>query len=187
MALTLISEHDITGSVSSLAISSGITDAYNAYEFHLYNVHSSAGDHPSYGYLSFICNETSITSCAYASQHGENDTDAYVFERFENSQYSGEGIQQLITMSSNAHDEEGVKGILTFYDPAAAFPTHFDSRMTQTSTSTGGSVDYAQDFYVNGYVDSTTAVTSVTFRFNNNTGTLAGTLDDGEIKLFGVS
>ena len=187
MALTLVSEHDITGSVSSLAISSGITDAYDVYELHLYNVHASAGDHPNYGYLSFICNETSITSSAYGSQHNEDDDAAYVFERFENSQYSGEGIQQLITMASNADDEEGVNGILTFYDPAAAFPTHFDSRMTQISGGTGGADDYAQDFYVSGYVDSTTAVTSVTFRFNNHTGDVAGTLDDGEIKLFGVS
>jgi len=187
MALTLVSTHNITSPVSSLAISSGITSSYNAYEFHLYNVHSSAGDHPNYGYLSFICNETSITSCAYGSQHNEDDDDAYVFERFQNSQYSGEGIQQLLTMSSNAHDEEGVNGILTFYDPAAAFPTHFDSRMTQTSTSTGGVDDYAQDFYVNGYVDSTTAVTSVTFRFNDHEGNAAGNMDSGTIKLFGLS
>tara|TARA_Y100000310_G_scaffold322344_1_gene381272 strand:+ start:60 stop:623 length:564 start_codon:yes stop_codon:yes gene_type:complete len=187
MALTLISEHDITSSVSSLAISSGITDAYDVYELHLYNVHASAGDHPNYGYLSFICNQTSITSSAYGAQHSENDSAAYVFERFQNSQYSSENIQQLITMSSNAHNEEGVNGILTFYDPASSLPTHFDSRMTQTSTSTGGIYNYAQDFYVNGYVDSTTAVTSVTFRFNNHTGSVAGTLDDGEIKLFGVS
>ena len=185
MALTLVSTHDITSPVSSYAISSCITSAYRAYEFHLYNVHSSAGDHPNYGYLSFICNETSITSSAYGSQHNEDDDDAYVFERFQNAQYSGEGIQQLITMASNAHTEEGVNGILTFYDPAAAFPTHFDSRMTQISSN--GSDDYAQDFHVSGYVDSTTAVTSVTFRFNNHEGTAAGNIDDGLIKLFGVA
>ena len=186
MALTLITTSTTTSPTSTVAFT-GIDSSYRAYEFHLYNVHSSHGDHPSYGYFSFICNETSITSTAHGSQHDESDSAAYVFNRFPNAQYSGQGIQQLLTMSSNAHDEEGVNGILTFFDPAAAFPTQFISRMTQTSTSTGGIYNYAQDFRVFGYVDSTNAVTSVTFRFNNHTGSLAGNIDTGVIKMFGVS
>jgi len=186
MALTLISTHTASTS-SSLAITSNIDSTYRVYEFHLYNLHASAGDHPNYGYLSFICNQTSITSSAHGSQHSENDASASVFDRWQNAQYSGQGIQQLITMSSNAHTEDGVNGIITFYDPAAAFPTHFISRMTQNSTSTGGTLNYAQDFRVWGYVDTTSAVTSVTFRFNNHTGSAAGNIDTGVIKMFGVS
>ena len=38
MALTLISEHNITSAVSTLDITSGLDDTYDVYEFHCYNL-----------------------------------------------------------------------------------------------------------------------------------------------------
>jgi hypothetical protein len=38
MPLTLISTHNVTSAVSSLAITSGLDDTYDSYEFHCYNL-----------------------------------------------------------------------------------------------------------------------------------------------------
>tara|TARA_Y100000310_G_scaffold207318_1_gene207815 strand:+ start:838 stop:1389 length:552 start_codon:yes stop_codon:yes gene_type:complete len=182
MALRLVTSETISSPVSTLAFT-GIGSAYRGYEFHFYNVHPSAGDDPN-GYFSFLCNETAITSSAFGAQHNEDDDEAIIFERPENDQHSAAGIHQLITMSTGADDEDGVCGTLKLYDPAAAFPTQFIARTV--SRTSDGTDDYAQDFRVSGYIDSTNPVTSVTFRFNTNAVVASGNIDSGIIKLFGV-
>ena len=91
----------------------------------------------------------------------------------------------MITHSTGADAEDGVCGSLKLYDPAAAFPTQFIAHTV--SRTSDGTDDYAQDFRVSGYIDSTTAVTSVTFRFNTNAVVASGNINTGTIKLFGVN
>jgi hypothetical protein len=179
MALTLVTSTTISSPVSTLAFT-GIDSTYRGYEFHFYNVHPSEGVHPD-GYLSFICNETSITSSAFGNQHNEADDDAYDYDRPQNDQHSAAGIHQLIGMGVGDNAPDGLCGSLKLYDPAAAFPTQFIARTVARTNA------YAQDFRTSGYIDSTTAVTSVTFRFNTHEVVARGNIDSGIIKLFGVS
>jgi len=182
MALTLITDTD--ASADSTIAFTGIDSTYRGYEFRFYNVHPSVGDHPN-GYLSFICNETAITSSAFGAQHNEDDDEAIIFDGTAFDQHSAAGTHQLITHSTGADAEDGVCGSLKLYDPAAAFPTQFIAHTV--SRTSDGTDDYAQDFRVSGYIDSTTAVTSVTFRFNTNAVVASGNINTGTIKLFGVN
>ena len=75
-----------------------------------------------------------------------------------------------------AEDDETVSGTLTLYAPADdTYVKHFQSRMIEVHES-----DILMDSFCAGYVNTTTALTRISFKFDS------GNIDSGKITMYGV-
>ena len=181
MALTLISTHTASAD-SSIDITSGITSTYDSYEFHYVNMHPAASGEwffqvNSSGGSGF--NET-ITSTHFRAYIIETDaSNNGLGYRTEADQAQGTGYQQLSqsTAGGSGFDDASVCGVLTLYAPSSTtYVKHFTSR----AQSMGGS-PVSVDAFAAGYINTTSAIDEISFKFDS------GNIDDGTIKMFGVS
>ena len=189
MALTLISTPlDITTSdtaVSSVAITSGIDDTYDSYEFHFVNMVPSTnasilafqvdtGTNTSYN--------QQITSSTFEAEHDEGDSGAALQYRTNRDQANGTEYQQLGEyIYSNTADESG-SGVLTLYAPSS--PTYV-KHWASVFNAYGNAV--TQVSYHGGYINTATAITRIRFAMVNNAMAAQGNIEAGTIKMFGVS
>jgi hypothetical protein len=91
-------------------------------------------------------------------------------------QAQGTSFQKLSNNVGNGNDE-CVSGTLHLFDPSSTtFVKHFIARLAEYHNE-----DYAFDDYTAGYINTTTAITRVQFKFDS------GNIDSGVIKLYGVS
>ena len=180
MALTLISTHTASAS-ATIDITSGITSTYDSYEFHFVNMHPAAQGEWYFqvnadGASGF--NET-ITSTHFRAYQLENAGSSGVAYRTEADQAQGTGYQQLSqsTAGGSGFDDASVCGVLTLYAPSSTtYVKHFTSR----AQSMGGS-PVSVDAFAAGYINTTSAIDEISFKFDS------GNIDDGTIKMFGVS
>ena len=178
MAKTLISTHTASAS-ATLDITSGIDSTYPVYEFHFASMHpatNSVNFHfqvNATGQTGF--NET-ITSSFFRAYHSESGSAAALYYDTAQDQAQGTGYQSLFHEVGNGADES-MSGVLTLYDPSSTtYVKHFTSR-----TSGYYAADFAQDTYPAGYINTTSAIDEISFKF------ASGNIDDGVIKMFGVS
>ena len=184
MELTLISTQlDITTSdtaVSSVAITSGIDDTYDSYEFHFVNMVPSTNG----SILAFQVDtgtntnyNQAITSTLFYSWHKEDDSSAGMGYDANNDQAQGTAFQPFNSENMNTNNDSSLSGILTLYDPSSStYVKHF------TSQSVYFQGDPAQQTaYIAGYINTTTAITRIQFKM------ASGDIDAGVIKIFGVS
>jgi hypothetical protein len=88
----------------------------------------------------------------------------------------GTGFQRL-TEGTGADNDQSCSGTLTIYNPSdTTFVKHF---IANTHNAHHG--DYAMNNFIAGYVNITTAITRVQFKFES------GNIDSGIIKLYGVA
>jgi hypothetical protein len=81
----------------------------------------------------------------------------------------------MINGVDNAADN-GCSGVLTLYAPSSTtYVKHFTSRAHSVN---GG--DYSQDSFSAGYINDTTAIDEISFKFNS------GNIDTGTIYMYGV-
>ena len=180
MALTLIgSAHEADGSSISIDITSGIDDTYKVYEFHFINIHPSHAG--SSGQLLWQASTGSgfdqlgITSTAVRAYQQEDDSGGEVDYRAGEDQASTANYEILMEGIGNANEQSG-SGILRLYDPSnTTYVKHFMS-MANTTLTAGTK----QDIHA-GYINTTSAITQISFKMSSNT------MDDGTIKMFGVS
>ncbi len=91
-------------------------------------------------------------------------------------QAQGTSFQKISNNVGNGNDE-CVSGTLHLFDPSSTtFVKHFIARSAEYHNE-----DYVVDSYTAGYVNTTTAITRVQFKFES------GNIDSGVIKLYGVS
>ena len=189
MALTLISTPlDITTSdtaVSSVAITSGIDDTYDSYEFHFVNMVPSTnasilafqvdtGTNTSYN--------QQITSTTFEAEHDEGDSGTALQYRTNRDQANGTEYQQLGEyIYSNTADECG-SGALTLYAPSSGT---YVKHWTSVFNAYGNAV--TQVSYHAGYVNTATAITRIRFAMVANDMSAQGNIEAGTIKMFGVS
>ncbi len=176
MALTLISTHTASAS-ATLDITSGIDSTYDSYEFHCVNMHPASS-----AYFQFQVNaagETGfnevITSTAFRAYHKEDDSATSLAYFTSGDQAQGTAYQQIGISSTDA--DQSTSGVLTLYAPSSTtYVKHFVSR------SNGSNIlDYDQEWYVAGYINTTSAIDEISFNFSS------GNIDAGTIKMFGVS
>ena len=165
-------------SSATLDFTSGLTSTYDHYIFKFIDIHPQTDQKN----LSFQVdtgtntnyNQT-ITSTVFQAYHNEGDSAAVLGYITGLDLAQGTAVQQISEATGNANDE-CVCGQLTIFSPAStALTKHFISR-TQAAEGTG----YSGEQYTAGYINTTTAITRVRFKFN------AGNIDSGTIKMYGV-
>ena len=165
-----------------MEFTSGIDATYNEYQFHFVNMHPAASGEwffqvNSSGGSGF--NET-ITSTHFRAYIIETDaSNNGLGYRTEADQAQGTGYQQLSqsTAGGSGFDDASVCGVLTLYAPSSTtYVKHFTSR----AQSMGGS-PVSVDAFAAGYINTTSAIDEISFKFDS------GNIDDGTIKMFGVS
>tara|TARA_Y100001963_G_scaffold14338_1_gene17891 strand:+ start:10 stop:612 length:603 start_codon:yes stop_codon:yes gene_type:complete len=176
-AMTLLSTTTASSS-ATVDITSGIDDTYKEYIIKFYDVH------PATDSTKFTCQfdtgtntnyNQSITSSYFRAAQDESATTDFGYKTAED-QANGTSFQTLCGTIGNANDES-CSGILIIYDPSnTTFVKHFYSRVHGYTNN-----DYAIDDYAAGYINTTTAITRVQFKF------ASGDIDAGTFKLYGVS
>tara|TARA_R110000803_G_scaffold127069_1_gene194603 strand:+ start:558 stop:1094 length:537 start_codon:yes stop_codon:yes gene_type:complete len=178
MALTLISTSTASAS-ATLDITTGIDSTYDSYEFHYVNMHPASNSAQllfqgnAVGASGF--NET-ITSTAFQAYHDE--ANSYTSFAYDTTRDQAQGTAyQHLSNAVGFENDESVSGVLTLYAPSSTtYVKHFISR-----SNTYFSSDYSIDVHVAGYINVTAAIDEISFKFS------AGNIDDGTIKMFGVS
>ena len=177
-AMNLISTQTASSS-STISFTSDIDSTYKEYIFKFIDIHPATdqknltfqvdtGTNTNY-------NQT-ITSSSFYLYHNEGDTTTSLQYITGYDQAQGTGFQILSEATGNDNDA-CVCGTLHLFDPSnTTFVKNFMSR-TQAAEGTG----YSGDTYVAGYINTTTAITRVQFKFNS------GNIDSGTIKLYGIS
>ena len=176
-SLVLISEQTASSS-ATISFTSGIDSTYKEYIFKYIDIHPS-GDGTKFQFQVDTGTNTNynqtITSTSFYAYHAEDDSGTSLTYDGTYDQAQGTGFQDLIFYQGNGNDESCV-GILQLFDPSnSTFVKHFISRGVRYSAN-----DQASDEYAAGYVNTTTALTRVRFKFNS------GTIDAGTIKMYGV-
>jgi hypothetical protein len=182
MGLTYIAS--VTASASaSLAFTTGIDATYNEYQFHFVNIHPAtdavefqfqvnASDDTGGGF------DTSLITSTYLNvYHYENDSSSALNYETGHDEAQAANYQDVSRGVGNG-DDESVSGVLTLYAPSSTtYVKHFTARTNDYSSN--GPLTY--DFHAAGYINVTAAIDEISFKFHT------GNIDDGTIKMFGVS
>ena len=177
MAKKLLATQTASSS-SSLSFTTGIDSTYSVYEFHLVNMHP-ATDNVG---ISFQVNASggsgfneTITSSYFRAWHSESDSSAAIGYNTTFDKAQGTSYQHLISEVGNDNDQS-TSGVLTLYGPSSTtYVKHFTSRMVEV-----WSADSAIENYSAGYINTTSAIDEINFKF------ASGNIDAGTIKMYGV-
>ena len=176
--MVLLSSQTLSNA-ATVSFTSGIDSTYKEYVFKFIDVHPvtdqknlsfqvDTGTNTNY-------NQT-ITSAFYWAYHNEADTTATLEYYTGGDQNQGNAFQVITEATGNVADECS-SGTLHLYDPASStFLKHF---MATTQTAEGSG--HSTQSYVAGYINTTTAITRVQFKFNS------GNIDSGIIKMYGIT
>ena len=177
--MTLISSQTASGS-ASIEFTSGIDSTYPIYRFEFINVHPSAqGSGESFS-VNFRDGGTDYdatkTTTVFTAYHREDDSVTSLAYR-DDDIAQGTGFQLLCTDNSTDADH-GSSGELWLFNPSSTtFVKHFMARTSPTHTG-----DYAFDYNVAGYCNTTTAIDGVQFKYLNG----SASIETGTIKLYGI-
>ena len=179
-AMTLLST--VTASSSAtISFTSGIDSTYDSYVFKFYEIHP-ATDNTQFAFQVDTGTNTNynqtITSTTFRAYHIEGDNDQGLGYVTGEDQAQGTAFQKLTAGGTigNDNDQSG-SGFFHLFNPSSTtFVKHFIGRSSAYHAS-----DYATDFYVSGYINTTTALTRVQFKM------LSGNIDAGDICLYGIT
>ena len=176
-SLNLISTQTASSS-STISFTSGIDSTYDEYVFKFINIHASA----QYSNFEFQANASggsgfneTITSTFFEAKHNENDSEALMRYKTDNDQANGTAYQN-ISVSAGTDNDVSCTGTLQLFNPSSTnFVKHFISTVQNYRDS-----DQSQISYVAGYINTTSAIDEISFKFSS------GNIDSGTIKLYGV-
>ena len=165
-------------SSASIEFTSGIDSTYDIYQFEFIDIHP-ATDNANFSFQADTGTNTNynqtITSTYFASYQTEDGSTAALQYVTGQDQAQGTGFQTLVDQVGNGNDES-CSGTLQIFQPSSStFVKHFIAR----SHGYNGS-DYSTDLFCAGYINTTTAITRVQFKFSS------GNIDAGTIKMSGI-
>ena len=177
-SMVLISTSTASSS-STIDFTSGIDSTYKEYIFKFFDIHPATNDQ-SFAFQVDTGTNTSynqtLTSTFFNAQHDESDSNTYFMYRTTGDQAQGTSFQRLTEGTGNDNDQS-CSGTLHLFDPSnTTFVKHF---IANTHNAHQG--DYAMNNFIAGYVNTTTALTRVRFKFES------GNIDSGTIKMYGVT
>lgn len=177
-AHTLIATATASSS-ATLEFTSGIDSTYNEYQWHFVNMHPATNaanfqfQVNAAGASGF--NET-MTTTTFMALHNESDAYAYLAYRDYQDQANGTAYQTLAESCGNGGDM-GTSGVLTLYEPSSTtYVKHFTWRGSYVFDG-----PRADDYYAAGYINVTSAIDEISFKFSS------GNIDAGVIKMYGVA
>ena len=165
-------------SSATIDFTSSIDSTYKEYQFHCTDIHP-ATDGESFGFQVDTGTNTSynqtITSTFFRAILSEADDTPSLAYVTGNDQAQATGFQML-NNGTGSDNDQSTAGILTIFEPSSTtFVKHFTSRFNELIAS-----DQQYDAFCAGYVNTTTALTRVRFKFSS------GNIDAGVIKMYGV-
>ena len=171
-------ETQTASSSSTISFTSGIDDTYKEYIFKFYDIHPS--NDGTVFQVNFRDGSTAYdatkTSSSFIAYHLEDGTSSTLVYDGDADLAQGTGVQRLSWNIGNENDEN-IGGYLHLYDPSSTtFVKHYVA-----STIYNNNNSYANNTYVAGYCNVTTAIDGVQFTM------AAGTIDAGTFKLYGVN
>jgi len=174
-SLVLLSEQTASSS-STIDFTRDIDSTYKEYIFKYINIHPATQSNFSFQVdtgTNTNYNQT-ITSNSYYAEHSEGDSSSLSY--FDATDQGQGTAFQMISHNPGTDNDSNSNGILHLFDPSnTTFVKHFIG----DSNCTNGSATSHRNF-VAGYVNTTTALTRVRFKF------ASGNIDSGTIKMYGV-
>ena len=177
-ALNLISTQTASASAS---LEFSLDDSYDSYVFKFINMHpetnavffqfqSSTDNGSSYG--------VTTTNTAFRSRHDENDGSAILgYIDTDDLAQSTNFINISIGGSLGNESDESESGTLQIFNPSSTtFVKHYIS-----TTNFYHASNRSINAYTAGYFNTTSAITNLKFQMSS------GNIDDGIIKMYGVS
>ena len=151
---------------------------YPIYKFEFLNLHPATDDVD----LTFqvdVGTGTSyaqtITSSSFLAEHTEGGSSGSVAYNTSRDQAQGTANQIIASGVGNDNDQ-ACSGELTIYSPSSTtFVKHFMS-----TSNVAHNNQFTQNWFIAGYINTTTALTRVQFKFNS------GNIDSGIIKMYGI-
>tara|TARA_X000001382_G_scaffold46107_1_gene31124 strand:- start:1455 stop:2048 length:594 start_codon:yes stop_codon:yes gene_type:complete len=176
--LTLLSTNTITSGVSSSSFTSGIDSTYRTYMFKFINMHpASSNVHFRVNFRDGGSNfDASKTTTTFFVRHKEDGSANSL--GYDNSRdlANETGYQDIyFDTGANASDECG-SGTLFLFSPS---DTTFVKHIMSVSSSYGDTPRAYHNFMA-GYIDQTSAIDGVDFKFSS------GNIDSGVIKMYGI-
>ena len=177
-SLVLLSTQTASSS-ATIDFTSDIDSTYKEYQVHFTDVH------PATDSTKFTCqfdtgtntnyNQTITSTFIRAAQDESGTTDGPTLKSAE-TQSQGTAFQTLTGTIGNGNDES-CAGILKVFEPSSStFIKHFLGRAHGYTHN-----NYAINEFASGYINTTTAITRIRFKF------ASGNIDAGTFKLYGVS
>jgi len=176
-ALTLLSTQTASSS-ASISFTSGIDSTYDSYVFKFINIHP-ATDAADFSFQVDTGTNTNynqtMTTTFFRAYHYEDGSTQGLSYLTTVDQAQGTSFQRM-AQSGNGNDE-CVSGNLQIFNPSSTtYVKHFISNFSDYHPS-----NINLNSFCAGYINTTTAITRVQFKFSS------GNIDDGIIKLYGVS
>ena len=176
--ITLISSQTASAS-ASISFTSGIDSTYKAYKFVFSNIHPATNNASlefnmsTDGGSNYNVTKTTTYFFAYNDEGGTGSSLLSYVSSEDLAQSTA--FQQIIREIGNDNDQSG-NGSLTLFNPSSTtYVKHFIS-----GNSTSQSGDYAEDLYIAGYGNTTSAVNAVRFQMSS------GNIDAGTIYIYGI-
>ena len=177
--MTLITNSADTDStdLTSISFTSGIDSTYKLYIFKFIDI-NPATDDVKFG-VNFSTDGGSNynltkTTTLFDARHEEDDSPAALAYDASNDLAQSTAYMPM-TVSTGGGADESCAGTLWLFNPSnTTYVKHFYSRLSSYDSANG-----AKDFFMGGYVNSTSDVDAVDFKFD--TGNM-----DGTIKMYGV-
>ena len=156
-----------------------LDSTYPIYKFEFINIHAGTDD-VLFTFQTDTGTNTNynqtVTTTFFSARHGESDSPAALGYETGRDQAQGTAFQNL-NYDTGTNNDDNICGTLQLFNPSSdTFVKHFISRSIDNGRAGGA----AQDNYVAGYFNTTTALTRVQFKFNS------GNIDSGKIKLYGI-
>ena len=176
---TLIGSAHTASNAASIDITSGIDSTYDQYMFVCTDLNPATDT----GKFEFQVNAVggsgfneTIMSAWFRTYHNESGSSADGVEyMLAEDQANGTAYQDLSLGTGNDTDE-CTAGILHLFNPSSTtFVKQFYSRFNDYHSSI-----YSMDLFAGGYINTTSAIDEISFKFNN------GNMD-GVIQMYGIS
>jgi hypothetical protein len=176
-ALNLISTQTASAS-ASISFTSGIDSTYDSYVFKFINIH------PATDSVSFTFNMSTdggsnynVTKTTTFFRAYQSESDDSILGYVSSVDLAQSTAFQLISGDNLSNDNDsGMNGELTLFNPSSTtFVKHFISKVNYQGD------DYSINPYIAGYGNTTSAVDAIRFQMSS------GNIDDGIIKMYGVS
>jgi hypothetical protein len=176
--ITFISSQ--TASSSASLSFTGLSSTYKAYKFVLTNIRP-ATENASLGFQGSTDNGSNygvtITSTAFRAIHREDGADSglgYVTA----SDLAQSTSLQRIADEANGDADQGVSGSMLVFNPSSTtYVKHF---MSTTNFAHLGVQPYTENHYIAGYMNTTSAINAIQFKFTS------GNITAGKISLYGI-
>ena len=177
-ALTLISTQTASSS-ASISFTSGIDSTYDSYVFKFINIHP-ATDGVNFEFQGSIDGgsnyNVTMTTTYFNANHNEGDTITNLSYSPAQDQAQGTGFQNLVLSIGNDADQEASGELQIFNPSSTTFVKQFISRVNEYTSDNQNA-----DRFIAGYFNTTSAIDAIKFQMSS------GNIDDGIIKLYGVS